>query len=83
MRFVLHLEDFGDAPALITQQETVTYSDLADRVHRATARLGNTRRLVLIAGANEIDVLVVYLAALLAGHPVLLAPGDHPAAFEG
>ncbi|MGV9718637.1 AMP-binding protein [Rhodococcus pyridinivorans] len=83
VRFVLHLEDFGDAPALITQQETVTYSDLADRVHRATARLGNTRRLVLIAGANEIDVLVVYLAALLAGHPVLLAPGDHPAAFEG
>ena len=83
MRFVHRLRDFGDAPALITPERTVTYSDLAAQVQRETSRLGETRRLVLIAGANEIDVITVYLAALLAGHPVLLAPGDNPVAVEG
>ncbi|WP_369758832.1 hypothetical protein [Nocardia sp. 348MFTsu5.1] len=33
---------------------------------------------MLIAGSNEIDVLITYLAVLFAGHPVLLAPGDNP-----
>ncbi len=33
---------------------------------------------MLLAGANTVDALVVYLAALAAGHPVLLAPHDRP-----
>ena len=31
-------------------------------------------RLVLVAAANAVDPVVTYLAALAAGHPVLLAP---------
>ncbi|WP_371053970.1 AMP-binding protein [Rhodococcus gordoniae] len=83
VRFVRRLQDFGDTPALITSERTVTYSELAAQVRHETSRLGETRRLVLLAGANEIDVIIVYLAALLAGHPVLLAPGDNPVALEG
>jgi acyl-CoA synthetase (AMP-forming)/AMP-acid ligase II len=83
VRFARRLRDFGDAPALITPEQTVTYSELAAQVQRERSRLGETRRLVLIAGANQIDVITVYLAALLAGHPVLLAPGDNPVALEG
>ncbi|BFU45576.1 AMP-binding protein [Krasilnikovia sp. MM14-A1004] len=37
---------------------------------------------MLIAGANEVESVVAYLGALAAGHPVLLAPGDNPAAVE-
>ena len=83
MRFARELEGFGDAPALITPDETVTYRDLAERVERQASQLGGTRRLVLVAGANEIDLIVTYLAALVAGHPVLLAPGDNPDSLGG
>ncbi len=32
---------------------------------------------MLMTGANTVDALVGYLAALAGGHPLLLAPGDH------
>ncbi|WP_312034177.1 MULTISPECIES: AMP-binding protein [unclassified Rhodococcus (in: high G+C Gram-positive bacteria)] len=82
VRFARELGRFGDAPALITPGETVTYRDLAERVERVASRLGGTRRLVLVAGANEIDLIITYLSALFAGHPVLLAPGDNPDSLE-
>ena len=43
---------------------------------------GSERRLVLLVGANTVDALVIYLAALAAGHPVLLVPGDKPEAVD-
>ncbi|GAA1413023.1 AMP-binding protein [Catellatospora coxensis] len=72
----------GDRPALITDTGVLTYRDLAALVSRRASRLGTRRRLVMVAGANRVDALVNYLAALSAGHPVLLAPGDSPTAFE-
>jgi acyl-CoA synthetase (AMP-forming)/AMP-acid ligase II len=45
-------------------------------------RLGAARRLVLLAGANTVDALTAYLAALAGGHPVLLAPADRPEAVD-
>ena len=54
------------------------YRELAERVAATADRLGPERRLVLLAGANTVDALVVHLAALAAGHPVLLVPGDQP-----
>ncbi|MFF2113559.1 AMP-binding protein [Rhodococcus koreensis] len=81
--FARALGGFGDAPALVTPDDTVTYRELADRVERAASQLGRTRRLVLVAGTPEIDLIVTYLAALFAGHPVLLAPGDNPDSLAG
>lgn len=60
----------------------ISYAELAERVEAFAARLGEARRLVLLAGQNTVDTVVAYLAALAAGHPVLLAPGEQPAALD-
>jgi len=67
----------GDLPALLTSDGPVSYADLGERVERRRERLGTTRRLVLLAGANQVDALVDYLACLVGGHPAILVPGDH------
>ncbi|MFE9654268.1 AMP-binding protein [Micromonospora sp. NPDC006431] len=78
--FVRALAGHGDRPAVITADGRLSYAELAERVDALAARLGPVRRLVLLAGANRVDELVAYLAALAGGHPLLLVPGDHDAA---
>src|SRR4051794_5854068 len=70
------LASFGDRTAIVTAGGELSYRALADRVERAARRLGTGRRLVLLAGSTTVDAVVAYLAALAAGHPVLLAPDD-------
>ncbi|MHA7285625.1 AMP-binding protein [Arthrobacter sp. MDT3-44] len=72
----------GGRPAVITDDGVLTYRELAGRVDDFAARLGTERRLVLLAARNALDSLVGYLAALSAGHPLLLVPADKPAALE-
>lgn len=75
-RLVVH----GDRLALVTPSGSLTYRELDDRVSTAAARLGTTRRLVLLAAENDVDSLVAYLAALRGRHPVILAaPAQVPA----
>jgi acyl-CoA synthetase (AMP-forming)/AMP-acid ligase II len=83
VRLAHDLGRFGDAPGLISVNETITYRDLDERIDRQAARLGRGRRLVLIAGTNKVEVVVTYLAALRAGHPVLLASDDNPDHLDG
>jgi acyl-CoA synthetase (AMP-forming)/AMP-acid ligase II len=74
--FAANLAVFGDRPALITADGSVSYADLAARVAATARRLGGERRLVMLAGANTVDAVVAYLAALAGGHPLLLVtPG--------
>ncbi|SCL28327.1 Acyl-CoA synthetase (AMP-forming)/AMP-acid ligase II [Micromonospora pallida] len=80
--FAADLAGHGDRPAVITADGPLSYRDLAGRVDELAARLGPHRRLVLLAGANRLDELVAYLAALAGGHPLLLAPGDNTAATD-
>jgi acyl-coenzyme A synthetase/AMP-(fatty) acid ligase len=80
--FAADLAAHGDRVALVTADADLSYRDLAARVATTAARLGSERRLVLLAGANTIDAVIVYLAALATGHPMLLAPGDQPATVE-
>ncbi|MFJ4013670.1 AMP-binding protein [Streptomyces sp. NPDC090026] len=80
--FAGDLARHGDRTAVITADGLVTYRELAARVKATARRLGPARRLVLVAGANTLDALVSHLAALSAGHPVLLVPGDHPEAVR-
>ncbi|MFW6091532.1 MAG: AMP-binding protein [Actinomycetota bacterium] len=80
--FVANLGLHGERTAVITAEGRVSYQELYERV-AATARwLGDARRLVLVAGANELEPLVTYLGALAAGHPVLLASADGGRATE-
>ncbi len=75
--FARGLAAYGDRVALITPTGQLSYRELAERVAATAERLGPVRRLVLLAGANQADALITYLAALSAGHPVLLVPGDN------
>ena len=75
---VLDLAAHGDRTAVRTATETLTYAGLGRRVDDLAARLGTTRRLVLVEGANTVDALVAHLAALTSGHVVLLAAPGHP-----
>lgn len=70
----------GERAALLTAEGVVSYGELARRVANTARQLGPGRRLVLLPAANTVGALVVHLAALASGHPVLLAPGDHPEA---
>lgn len=80
--FAADLAGHGDRPAILTDNFTLTYRELADRVDALALRLGTKRRLVALAAANDVGSLVAYLAALVAGHPLILLPEDKPAALE-
>ncbi|MGW7286111.1 AMP-binding protein [Streptomyces sp. NPDC054847] len=80
--FVLGLAAHGEATAVITADGRISYAQLADRVAVMARRLGSRRRLVMLVGANALDALVIHLAALAAGHPLLLAPGGHDEAVK-
>ncbi|CAM5388378.1 AMP-binding protein [Streptomyces aurantiogriseus] len=80
--FARRLATHGDRIALLTGDGELSYRELAEKVAQTAARLGVRRRLVLLVGANTADALVTYLAALAAGHPVLLVPGDNDEAVR-
>jgi acyl-CoA synthetase (AMP-forming)/AMP-acid ligase II len=71
---VFDLARHGGAPALVTDAGTLTYGELARRVEERRRMLGDTRRLMLLEAAPEVDFVATYLAALAGRHPVLLAP---------
>lgn len=80
--FAADLASYGNRPAILTDTLTLTYRELAERVNDLAGRLGTERRLVALTAANDPDSLIAYLAALTAGHPLILLPEDKPAALE-
>ncbi|HEX6754919.1 MAG TPA: AMP-binding protein [Mycobacteriales bacterium] len=78
MPFVADLASHGDRAALYADDRCISYAELAAMVERTARSLGTVRRLVLVEGGNTVESVVTYLAALSAGHPVLLVPGDNP-----
>ncbi len=76
------LAQHGDRPAVLSADGVLTYRQLAELVDGLAFRLGTERRLVMLAARNDLDSLVAYLAAISAGHPLLLVPADKPAALE-
>ncbi|MCY4725349.1 AMP-binding protein [Nocardioides sp. STR2] len=76
---VLDHARFGAAPAVLAGDEVLSHADLARRVADRAATWGPARRLVLVEGANDLDSLVAYLAALQHGHVALVVPDGRPA----
>ncbi len=82
--FVSALATFGSRIALVDGDEMCTYGDLAARIDELADRLGDdptagaddadgpARRLVHVSGGNRLDTVLRHLAALHAGHAVLL-----------
>ena len=75
--FPTTLADHGDRAALLTDEGTITYAELSERVDVALDGLGSERRLVLLAGSNHPDAVVLYLAALAGRHPLILVNSDN------
>lgn len=71
--FVDGWDEHADRPALVTDRELVTYAELAERVAAEMVLFGDARRLVLIELQNSVPAITSYLAALRAGHAVLIA----------
>ncbi len=68
----------GQRTALVHDGGRLSYAGLAQRVREAADRFGPVRRLVLVVGAHDVDLVVGYLGALAGGHVVLLVPeGRH------
>ncbi len=76
---VLDHARFGAAPAVVAGDEVLSHAELAQRVADRAAAWGPGRRLVLVEGADDLDSLVAYLAALQHGHVALVVPDDRPA----
>lgn len=76
---VLDHARFGPAPAVVAGDEVLTHAVLERRVADRAATWGPDRRLVLVEGANDLDSLVAYLAALQHGHVALVVPDGRPA----
>ncbi len=74
-RLVDHLREHGDRVAVLTATNSLTYRELADRVADVAARLGVTRRLILLETHNDLATLVHYLGALAGAHVVLPMSG--------
>lgn len=83
-RVVAHLAGFGDAVAVLTATEQLTYAELAQRVSERAADFGNRRRLIALETRNDVDTLVGYLAALAGHHVVLPLPagGEYAAVLD-
>lgn len=81
--FAADLARFGDRAAIHVDGGTLSYRDLADRVDSVARSLGTVRRLVALEAENTLSSLVAYLAALAAGHPLLILPPGRGEAAEG
>lgn len=68
-------DEHPDHPALITDGHTVTYAELSARVSAESQLCDMARCLVLVELSNTVEAVVSYLAALRAGHVVLVASG--------
>ncbi|MBL0748649.1 AMP-binding protein [Nocardioides baculatus] len=76
---VLDHARFGDAPAVLAGDLTLSHAAL-DRLVADRARAwGPERRLVLVEAANDLDSVVAYLAALQHGHVALVVPDGRAA----
>jgi acyl-CoA synthetase (AMP-forming)/AMP-acid ligase II len=68
------LADHGADVAIVTDDTTLTYAELAERVDDVAGQLGATRRLVMVEAENTLGAVVAYLGGLAGGHAVMLVP---------
>lgn len=73
--WVAELASHGQRRALSDGRRALTYAELAAQIDQTAAQLGE-RRLTLIELRPTIDLVVHYLAALAAGHPVIVSAPD-------
>lgn len=74
-RPVLDLVSHGSRTALVLPTGShLSHAALAERVAERAQSWGSGRRLVLVEGANQLEAVISYLAALNHGHVALVVP---------
>ncbi len=68
---------FGDNTALVEGDRRLSYQDLHDQVAAFAERLGNTKSLILVAGANTIDSIIGLYGAFYGDHACIYCDGDN------
>ncbi|WP_255584105.1 AMP-binding protein [Dietzia sp. ANT_WB102] len=71
------LDGWGSAVAVIADEQALTYEQLARRIRDRAAEfpaVTTGRRMIGVVATNSVPFLIDYLAALEAGHAVLLLP---------
>lgn len=76
---VLDHARFGEAPAVVVGDTVLSHASLDHLAADRARTWGPGRRLVLVEGANHLDSLVAYLAALQHGHVALVVPDGRAA----
>ena len=74
--FLGRIGERDDSPALVTDDTVLNYRQLAVRMDALGSRLGSGRRLVAVTLTNDLHAVTSYLAALEAGHVVLVLTPD-------
>ncbi|HTN17052.1 MAG TPA: AMP-binding protein, partial [Chitinophagaceae bacterium] len=69
-----NLERFGDAPALLSKDASLTHAELAEAADEVAGSWGAGRHLVLIACTNSIESIVALVATLRHGHAAIMVP---------
>lgn len=77
-----NLARHGTTPALVFPSGCMTYAELAGRVDRLAAQMGTTKKLVAVEATLSSHAIIAYLAALRAGHAVMLAANANPDAWR-
>ncbi|MFB9653432.1 AMP-binding protein [Pseudarthrobacter sp. NPDC092184] len=80
--FAAQLAGFGDRTAIRTKNHSVSYGELGRRVDDMARSFGPARRLIALEAENTLPSLVVYLAALSSGNPLLILPTGGGTAAE-
>jgi acyl-CoA synthetase (AMP-forming)/AMP-acid ligase II len=70
--WVSALGTHGDRRALVTGDGSLTYAELGRRVDQVASQLVGARRLAMVHARSTVESVAGYLAALAAGHVVLL-----------
>lgn len=75
--FVRDLAMHGSRTALVVGERRISYAELSTLVDDFALSLGPTRCVVQLDARNDLGSVVAYLAALRAGYPLLVGPGDN------
>lgn len=73
--FTSALANWGDTPALLfPDRDPISYRELADRVSQKSLTFGPGKMLVAIEASHSEHAIIGYLAALQAGHAIVMIP---------
>ncbi|MBN1295084.1 MAG: hypothetical protein JXB48_24835 [Candidatus Latescibacteria bacterium] len=77
--FFDELDSHARNTALVLKNRTqISYKELSELANQFQKIIGNSRKLIMIEMANELDPIIAYLACLREKHPAILVYPENP-----